>query len=141
MDYRSIASKLKEFNLAETFPEIRRKVSSVGIWSLTEKVDNLWMTYQQMMQFMLQGLHDSQSEKIRQDICFQLEIIVSRLERFERMAKYPSDKYTQARRNLDNVPSFESIVCDMEKLALEMKKVRNDELLRESIRLHQMERL
>ena len=141
MDYRSIASKLKEFNLSETFPEIRRKVSSVGIWSLTEKVDNLWMTYQQMMQFMLQGLHDSQSEKIRQDICFQLEIIVSRLERFERMAKYPSDKYTQARRNLDNVPSFESIVCDMEKLALEMKKVRNDELLRESIRLHQMERL
>ena len=141
MDYSCITSKLKEYNLAETFPELRRKVSSLGIWSLTEKVENLWITYQQMMQFMLQGFHDSQSEKIRQDICHQLEIIVGRLERFERMAKYPSDKYTQARKNLDNVPSFESIVSDMEKLALELKQVKGDELIRESVRQYHLERL
>ena len=141
MDYSCITSKLKEYNLAETFPELRRKVSSLGIWSLTEKVENLWITYQQMMQFMLQGFHDSQSEKIRQDICHQLEIIVGKLERFERMAKYPSDKYTQARKNLDNVPSFESIVSDMEKLALELKQVKGDELIRESVRQYHLERL
>ena len=51
MDYHQIITQLRSFNLAETFPEIRRKAEQIGNWSLTEDVERQWTTYQQMLQF------------------------------------------------------------------------------------------
>lgn len=141
MDYHQIITQLRSFNLAETFPEIRRKAEQIGNWSLTEDVERQWTTYQQMLQFMLQGMNDTQSEQIRRSICQQLEIAVGRMERMERMAKSPTDKYTCARKSLNNIPSFESVVSGMEKVSAEMAQTRGDGLLRDSVRQYQMERL
>ena len=72
MDYIDIHTKLKKENLAETFPMIRQKVAEIGDWGLTEETEYLWTTYQQMLQFMLQGIDDAQRERIRTNICHQL---------------------------------------------------------------------
>ena len=75
MDYINIQTKLRRGNLAETFPLIAKKVIEVDDWGLAEEVDKLWTTYQQMLQFMLQGIDDAQRERIRTDIWLALSLI------------------------------------------------------------------
>ncbi|MBR1667005.1 MAG: tetratricopeptide repeat protein [Bacteroidaceae bacterium] len=141
MDYLDIQTKLRSSNLSETFPLIRKKVSAIGNWELTEEVENLWNTYQQMLQFMLQGMNDPQSERIRNSICQRLQFAVSRLERLERIKNTPNEKYANARKGLDNIPSFEHLVSQLENLSQEIDEVTHDELLRDSIREHRLEDL
>ncbi len=141
MDYKDILSKLRQENLAETFPLIRQKASEIGNWELTEKSENLWDTYQQMLQFMLQGMDDTQSERIRTDICHQLSFVVRRLERLERIKMHPEEKFVSASKEMKRITSFESIVTQLETVANEMNEVAHDELIRDSIRQHRMEGL
>ena len=141
MDYNDISSKLKARNLQDTFPLIRRKVAEIGEWELTEKVENLWNTYHQMLRFMLQGVNDPQSEQIRADVCRQLEIIVARIERVERLQTNPTDKYVYAWKNLKNTPSFTSIADSIESVSLQIAEVKADSLLRPSVRSHKLEQL
>ena len=51
MDYTDIQIKLKQHNLAVTFPLLRKKASEIGNWALSEHIEELWATYQQMLQF------------------------------------------------------------------------------------------
>lgn len=141
MDYADIQTKLSTQNLADTFPLLRRKSAEMGNWELTEEVESLWTTYQQMLQFMLQGMNDDQSERIRTNICQQLGFVASRLERLERLKNNASEKYVSIRKSLKNIPSFESIVNQLERVSSEMDEVAHDELLRESIRQYRMESL
>ena len=92
MDYIEIQTKLRKENLAETFPLIRSKAWEMGDWGLTEEVEKLWTTYQQMLQFMLQGINDAQRERIRTSICRQLGFVASRLERLERIKKHAEER-------------------------------------------------
>lgn len=141
MDYIDIRIKLNEGNLAETFPLIRQKAVDSGLWELTERAESLWITYQQMLQFMLQGMKDVQSERIRTDICRQLSFVVSSLERQERIKNHAEEKYVSARKALKNIASFESIVSQLEDVSKEIKEVTNDELMRDSIRQYRLESL
>lgn len=141
MDYIDIQTKLGKENLAETFPMIRQKVSEIGNWVLMEETENLWTTYQQMLQFMLQGIEDAQRERIRTDICRQLGFVVSRLERLERIKIHAEEKYVSVSKEMKRIPSFESIVSQLDTVSREMNEVVNDELLRDSIRQHRMEGL
>lgn len=141
MDYTDIQTKLRKENLAETFPLIRQKASEIGNWELTEESEKLWMTYQQMLQFMLQGINDAQSERIRTDICHQLGFVVSRLERLERIKNHAEEKYVSVCKEMKRIPSFESLVSQLERVSQEMDEVTHDELLRDSIREHRMEAL
>ncbi|MCH5174740.1 MAG: tetratricopeptide repeat protein [Prevotellaceae bacterium] len=141
MDYNDISSKLKARNLQDTFPLIRRKVAETGEWDLTEEVENLWNTYHQMLRFMLQGVNDPQSEQIRADICRQLEKIVARIERIERLQTNLTDKYTYAWKNLKNTLSFTSIADSIENVSLQIAEVKADPLLRPSVRNHNLEHL
>ena len=113
MDYIDLRSKLREGNLADTFPLIRQKVAEMGNWELSEETENLWTTYRQMLQFMLQGMNDAQSTRIRANICQQLSFVASRLERLERIKNHPEEKYVSTRKELKNIASFENIeVCE-----------------------------
>ncbi|MBO4673695.1 MAG: hypothetical protein J5616_05025 [Bacteroidaceae bacterium] len=141
MDYTDIQKKLREGNLAETIPLLLRKTVDLGDWGLTEQAGNLWMTYQQMLRFMLQGINDTQSEHIRQDICQQLEFIACRMERLERIKLHPEEKYVSISKEMKRLPSFESIVTHLESLSAELNEVKTDELLRDSIRQHRMDDL
>jgi tetratricopeptide (TPR) repeat protein len=141
MDYTDIQTKLNTQNLADTFPLLRKKSAEMGNWELTEEVESLWTTYQQMLQFMLKGMNDDQSERIRTNICRQLGFVASRLERLERLRNNTSEKYVSVRKSLKNIPSFESIVNQLETVSSEIDEVAHDELLRESIRQHRMESL
>ena len=138
MDYIDIHTKLKKENLAETFPMIRQKVAEIGDWGLTEETEYLWTTYQQMLQFMLQGIDDAQRERIRTNICHQLGFVVSRLERLERIKNHAEEKYVSVSKEMKRVSSFESIVSHLESVSQEMEEVTNDELLRDSIRQYRM---
>lgn len=141
MDYTDIQTKLRDHNLADTFPLIRQKASEMGNWEVTEEVENLWNTYQQMLQFMLRGMNDAQSERIRTDICRQLRFSVSRLERLERIKNHPSEKYVSVNKEIKKLPSFESIVSQLESVSKEIDEVTHDELLRPSIRQYRLEGL
>ena len=141
MDYIEIQTKLRKENLAETFPLIRSKAWEMGDWGLTEEVEKLWTTYQQMLQFMLQGINDAQRERIRTSICRQLGFVASRLERLERIKKHAEERYVSVSKEVKKIPSFESIVSQLETVSQEMEEVVNDELLRDSIRQHRMEAL
>ena len=141
MDYNDISSRLKAQNLQDTFPLIRRKVTEMGEWALTEEVENLWNTYRQMLRFMLQGVNDPQSMQIRADICRQLEKIVARIERIERLQTNTTDKYALAWNGLRNTPSFTSIIDYFEDVSSRIADTTADPLLRPSVRSHNMERL
>lgn len=141
MDYFNIQKKLKDGNLADTFPLLRQKATEIGDWGQQEEVERLWTIYRQMLQFMLQGVHDDQSERIRTDLCQQLDSVASRLERLERLKNNASEKYVSVRKSLKNIPSFESIINQLEAVSKEMAEVSQDELLRESVRKHRMENL
>ena len=141
MDYNDIRAKLEAFNLAETVPAILQKAASIGNWELQEEFENLKMTYQQMIQFMLNGMNDPQSERIRMDICRKLNFLVSRLERQERLAKHPEEKYVSVRKGLRNIPSFENIVSQLESLSTEIEQIHQEELLKENVRQHRLEQL
>ena len=141
MDYNDISSKLKARNLQDTFPLIRRKVSEIGEWALTEDVENLWNTYHQMLRFMLQGVNDPQSEQIRADVCQQLEKIVALIERIERLQTNATDRYALAWKGLKNTPSFTNIVDYIENVSSQIAEVTADPLLRPSVRSHNLENL
>ena len=141
MDYLDIQTKLGRGNLAETFPLIRQKATEIGNWALTEETENLWTTYQQMLQFMLQGIEDAQRERIRTDICRQLCYVVSRLERLERIKIHAEEKYVSVSKEMKRIPSFESLVSQLETVTQEIDEVASDELIRDSIRQHRMESL
>ena len=85
MDYTDIQIKLKQHNLAVTFPLLRKKASEIGNWALSEHIEELWATYQQMLQFTLQGVNDAQGKQIRIGICEKLALAAKRLERLERI--------------------------------------------------------
>ncbi|MBO7569606.1 MAG: hypothetical protein J6T11_04575, partial [Bacteroidaceae bacterium] len=120
---------------------ILQKASEVSSWELAEETEKLWTTYQQMLQFMLQGINDVQSERIRTDICHQLSFVASRLERLERIKNHGEEKYVSVCKEMKRIPSFESIVSQLETVSQEMTEVTHDELLRDSIRQHKMETL
>lgn len=141
MDYIEIQTKLRRGNLAETFPLIRQKTMQIGDWGLAEEVEKLWMTYQQMLQFMLQGINDAQRERIRMSICHQLGLVTSRLERLERIKNHAEERYVSVSKEVKKIPSFDSIVSQLETVSQEMEEVANDELLRDAIRQHRMEEL
>ena len=141
MDYIELHHKLRRGNLADTFPMILQKASEVSSWELAEETEKLWTTYQQMLQFMLQGINDVQSERIRTDICHQLSFVASRLERLERIKNHGEEKYVSVCKEMKRIPSFESIVSQLETVSQEMTEVTHDELLRDSIRQHKMETL
>lgn len=141
MDYADIQQKLKEGNLADTLPLLLKKTADLGDWNVMEETGKHWMTYQQMLQFMLQGMNDTQSEHIRQEICQQLGFIASRMERLERIMMHPEEKYVSTCKEMKRLPSFESIVTNVEALSCELNEVKTDELLRDSIRQHRMENI
>ena len=72
MDYTDIQIKLKQHNLAVTFALLRKKATEIGNWALSEHIEELWATYQQMLQFTLQGVNDAQGKQIRIGICEKL---------------------------------------------------------------------
>lgn len=141
MDFNEIQQELKTNNLAKVFPSIRQKAASIGNWEVTGEVENLWNTYQQMLQFMLNGVDDPQSGQIRQKVCRSLQVAVSNLERLERLKNNPSDKYVSTRKELKNVPSLESLVSQLEVLCTDLNAIRNEELMRDSVRQHRLEEL
>ena len=141
MDFNEIKQELKENNLALAFPAIRQKAASVGNWEVEEQVERLWTTYQQMIQFMLNGVKDAQSGQIREKICRDLQFATARLERFERLKNNASEKYVSSRKELKNVPSFEYLVNLIESISTEITQLNQDELMRDSIRQHRMEQL
>lgn len=141
MDYIDIRTKLRKENLADTFPKILQKAVEIGLYELTEEVDNLWVTYRQMLQFMLEGINDAQRERIRTNICHQLSFVVSRLERLERIKVHPEEKYVSISKEMNRIPSFESIVSQLEQVSKEVAEVTNDELLRDSIRKYRLDAL
>ena len=141
MDYIDIRTKLRKENLADTFPKILQKAVEIGHYELTEEVDNLWVTYRQMLQFMLEGINDAQRERIRTNICHQLSFVVSRLERLERIKVHPEEKYVSISKEMNRIPSFESIVSQLEQVSKEVAEVTNDELLRDSIRKYRLDAL
>ena len=141
MDFKQIKQELRNNNLALTFPALRQKAASIGNWETEELVERLWMTYQQMIQFMLNGVKDSQSEQIREKICRDLQIAAARLERFERLKNNASEKYFSVRKELKNVPSFESLVNGLESISADIIQLKDNELIRDSVRQHQMEHL
>ncbi len=141
MDYADILTKLRNRDLGGTFPEIRSKATQIGDWGVSNEVENLWQTYQQMLQFMMQGMNDPQSECIRTDICQRLDFAVRCLERIERIKNHADEKYVSTRKGLKNVPSFENIVSNLEQTSAEIERTQNDELLRDNVREHEMEHL
>ena len=58
MDYADILTKLRNRDLGGTFPEIRSKATQIGDWGVSNEVENLWQTYQQMLQFMMKGMNE-----------------------------------------------------------------------------------
>lgn len=141
MDYADIQKKLKEGNLADTLPTLIKKAMDLGDWTAMEQTGKHSTTYQQMLQFMLQGMNDPQSGQIRQDICQQLGFIACRLERLERIKNHPEEKYVSVSKEMQKLSSFESIVTHVESLSEEFNEVQTDELLRDSIRQYRLEGL
>lgn len=141
MDYTDIQNKLKKHNLAATFPQLRRKATEMGNWGLSEQIESLWDTYQQMLQFTLQGINDAQGEHIRVDICEKLALATKRLERFERIKQHPEEKFAAVAKEMERLDSFETIVAQLESLACEIDEVQHDELLRDTVRQHRMAEL
>lgn len=141
LTYIDILQKLRNENLVQTFPVIRQKAAQVGDWELMEETENLWTTYQQMLQFMLQGINDAQRERIRTDICLQLYSVANRLQRLDRIKNHPEEKYVSVSKEMKRIPSSETIVSHLERVSQEMKEVTQDELLRDSIRQHRLENL
>ena len=141
MDYTDIQTKLKRNHLADTFPLLRKKAAEMGDWELAEQIEELWTTYQQMLQFMLQGMNDTQGERIRTRICRKLSLAAFRLERLERIKLHPEEKYVSVAKEMKRVDSFEALITMLEASANEMNEVQNDELLRDTVRQHRMEEL
>ncbi|MDE7117226.1 MAG: hypothetical protein K2O61_01120, partial [Bacteroidaceae bacterium] len=141
MDYTDIQTKLRQHNLADTFPLLRKKVTEIGDWELAEQTENLWATYQQMLQFLLQGVTDAQGERIRTNICYTLSFIAHRLERLERIKQHPEEKYAYVAKEMRRLDSFETIVTQFELSANEMREIQHDKLLRDTVRQHRMEEL
>lgn len=141
MNYTDIQTKLKQHNLAVTFPLLRKKASEIGNWALSEQIEGLWATYQQMLQFTLQGINDAQGKHIRIDICEKLQLAANRLERLERIMQHPEEKYAAVAKEMERLDSFETIVAQLEAQAREIDEVQHDELLRETVRQHRIAEL
>lgn len=141
MDYINIRQELQKGNIAKVFPSLRQSVETLGNWELSQEVENLWMTYQQMLSFMLNGIKDPQAEKMRMGIADKLKMCADRMERMERLNTHKEEKYVSIRRGLKNVQSLEEIVSHLEAVSIELEEVRGDELLRPSIKEHKLEEL
>ena len=141
MTFEEIKEELKREHLAEVFPAVRQKAESVGNWEVAEEVENLWMTYRQMLQFMLNGVNDPQSQQIRKDVCHQLQRAAQRLQRLERLKNNTSEKYVSARKELKNVTSFETLVSQLDMVSTDLTDTKTDELLRDSVRQYRLEML
>ena len=141
MDFNIIYRELSMQHLSEVFPAIRQKAASVGSWEVAEQVENLWMTFQQMVQFMLDGVKDAHSQQIREKICLDLGIVAVKLERLERLKNNPHDKYASTLKSLHHVSSFAVVVDEMVSVATALNQLAHDELMRETVRQHQLELL
>lgn len=141
MDYQQIYNKLANGNLADSFPMIRDKSRIIGNWTIADEVESLWTTYQQMMLFMLNGIKDSQSKAMRESICKKLYTLTTKIERQERLNIHKEEKYVSNCSSLRNIPSMESLVTNLEQLSAEIDAVKNDELLRDSIKAYNLDKL
>ncbi len=141
MDYNLILSKLNAGDLAGSFPSIREKARMLGNWFIADEAENLWMTYRHMMQFMLSGVKDPQSESMRKDIEEKLRTLLTKMERQERMNVHKEHKYVSIRKSLQNLPSMEAIVNALEQVSADIEQLNSDELIRESIRVYNQENL
>lgn len=141
MTYDEIKDSLKSKDIAAAFPAILQKANSIGNWDVTEEVENLWTTYQQMLLFMLNGAKDPQAGKIREEICRKLMFATQRLERLERVKNSANEKYTAAAKSLSSIPSFEVVVSRIEHNTIEIERAKSDELLRESKREYSLSNL
>jgi len=141
MDYNDIQQELKRGNLAEAFPAVRQKAANVGNWEVKDEVEREWETYQQMLQFMLNGVDDPDSPRIRENICNSLQLAVCRLRRMDRLNNNASEKYVSSRKELKAIPSFEALVNQLETVSEELAALQHDELVRDAVRQHRLEGL
>lgn len=141
MNYDEIYKSLLQKDLQSTFPAIREKARILANWEIAEDIETLWMTYQQMILFLLNGAKDPKAESIRDSICLKLITAVTKMERYERLMTHREHKYVSSRKSVQNTPSFESIVNNLEQVSAEIIATNNDELLRDSVRQYNLDRL
>lgn len=139
MDYNEILRKLDGNNLADTFPLIRQKAAQTKCWTLSEKVEDLWTTYNQMLQFMLQGVEDSESGTIRNDLCSRLRRLLCVIERQERIQNAPHERYSLAAKQAETDSSFDQLITEVETLSHELSQTRDDHTLRPNVRQYRIE--
>lgn len=141
MEYNELYRLLKANRIAEVLPAVKEKAAVVGNWEVTEDIDRIWTTYQQMLQFMLSGVNDPQSQTIRSGLCYELLQDVARLERLDRIKNRPSEKYVSIYKEQKNVPSFEWLVARCESVASQLLATDQDELLRDTVKQHRLQEL
>lgn len=141
MDFNEIRQELRGNHLATVFPSIRSKAASIGNWEVAEEVETLWMTYQQMLQFMLDGMKDPQSQQIRKRICHDLLVATAKLERLERLKNHVGERYVNAQKELKNIPTFESLVNSLETVSMDIANMERDELVRDTVRQYNLEQV
>lgn len=140
-DFDDIKAKLKRHKLIPTIPNILKKSQELGCWELTAEVESIWSTYQQMLQFMLNGIADPQAASIRRSICSSLATIVCKLERRQRIKDMGHEKYVSTAKAMKNITSFEFIVNQLEEIALLQKSIAEDDVMRDSVRKYTTENL
>jgi len=139
--FDNIKKDLKNHILIPTIQTILQKAQVLGCWELSEQVESIWTTYQQMLQFMLNGIEDPQAENIRKDICSNLETIVCKLERRQRLKDNGFEKYVSTVKSLNNIISFEFIVNQLEEIATLQKSIKEDGVMRDSVRKYTSDNL
>lgn len=140
-DFDDIKAKLKRHKLIPTIPNILKASQELGCWELTAEVESIWSTYQQMLQFMLNGIADPQAASIRRSICSSLETIVCKLERRQRIKDMGHEKYVSTAKAMKNITSFEFIVNQLEEIALLQQSIAEDDVMRDSVRKYTTENL
>ncbi len=141
MQYTELREELRAGKLSEAFPHISEKASAIGNWELSQEIDNMWMTYKQMLTFMLNGINDPHALKLRNDIANKLSLCTYRLERHERLKMHGEEKYVSTQKSLANIPSLENIATNLENICLEIANVNADNLIRPSIKEHTLSNL
>ncbi len=141
MDYKAVKEQLYDKKLSKAFPPIREKAESMGNWEITDAVESLWNTYKAMLQFMLNGMNDPQSEKIRTEIAAKLTVILLRMERHERIDTQPADKYTSISKSMKRFDSLDSLTDSLENNVREINRLQHDQLVRPSVREYNMQKL
>ena len=92
----NIYTTLYEEKLVDAITLLRPKIDSLGDWQLKEELEEVASTYRTMLNYLLEGVEDSESPALKRKLIRRVYAINDQANRLIRLKKKPDEQYCKA---------------------------------------------